>query len=238
MTHFGVVLVRSGLFQRRVDGVESVNDASTGYLQMPGSTQQVAHPCGGDICTFLSLSEPLLGSLLDAAQRRPLAVRPLFTSPAADVAHRLLLARAAQAADAFELTERATMLGGRLLDAVVAAGTGAEPPLPARAWRLVDDARQALAHEDDLSLAGLAQRAGVSAFHLSRIFRRATGWTLSRYRTQLRVRRALERLADGERNLAALAADLGFADQAHLTRCVRAETGVTPGALRRLLHTR
>jgi AraC-like DNA-binding protein len=47
----------------------------------------------------------------------------------------------------------------------------------------------------------------------------------------------MERLAAGERDLAGLAADLGFADQAHLTRALRAETGTTPGALRTLLTT-
>ena len=44
--------------------------------------------------------------------------------------------------------------------------------------------------------------------------------------------RALERLEQGERSLARLAADLGFADQAHLTRTMREHTGYTPGALR------
>ena len=48
--------------------------------------------------------------------------------------------------------------------------------------------------------------------------------------------RALERLAAGERSLGILAADLGFSDQAHLTRTVRAHVGHTPTALRRLLH--
>jgi AraC-like DNA-binding protein len=33
-----------------------------------------------------------------------------------------------------------------------------------------------------------------------------------------------------------VAADTGFADQAHLTRTVRRETGHTPGDLRRLLR--
>ncbi len=39
----------------------------------------------------------------------------------------------------------------------------------------------------------------------------------------------------GARSLALLAADLGFADQAHLTRTVREHTGHTPAALRRAL---
>ena len=50
---------------------------------------------------------------------------------------------------------------------------------------------------------------------------------------RLRVRAALERLSGGERDLARLAAELGFADQSHLCRVVRAETGGTPSALRR-----
>jgi AraC-like DNA-binding protein len=36
-------------------------------------------------------------------------------------------------------------------------------------------------------------------------------------------------------SLAALAAELGFADQAHLSRVVRQSTGLTPGRLRTLI---
>ncbi|WP_091202512.1 helix-turn-helix domain-containing protein [Micromonospora narathiwatensis] len=56
-----------------------------------------------------------------------------------------------------------------------------------------------------------------------------------RYRNRLRVGRALDRLEEGVDSLAGLAAELGFADQAHLTRTVRAQLGHTPGQLRRLL---
>jgi AraC-like DNA-binding protein len=61
--------------------------------------------------------------------------------------------------------------------------------------------------------------------------------TISAYRNHLRVRAALERLADGERSLTSLAADLGFADHAHMARTVRRETGAAPSVLRRLLAT-
>jgi AraC-like DNA-binding protein len=46
---------------------------------------------------------------------------------------------------------------------------------------------------------------------------------------------ALERFAGGERNLARLAAELGFADQSHLTRVMRTLTGRTPSSLRAAL---
>jgi len=76
---------------------------------------------------------------------------------------------------------------------------------------------------------------GVDAFQLSRAFRTETGLTLSAYRRRLRVSLTLERLAAGEQSLAGLAAEAGFADQAHMTRTLRRETDLTPGQLRRLL---
>jgi AraC-like DNA-binding protein len=48
----------------------------------------------------------------------------------------------------------------------------------------------------------------------------------------VRVRNAIERIADGEQSLARLAADPGFADHAHLTRAVKRETGAPPSRLR------
>jgi AraC-like DNA-binding protein len=59
--------------------------------------------------------------------------------------------------------------------------------------------------------------------------------TLTGYRNRVRVLQALEALEAGEPDLAALAARLGFADHAHLTRTVRAECGRPPRELRRLL---
>jgi AraC-like DNA-binding protein len=234
VTSFGVVLVGSGLFRRRVDGVESLADPVAGYLQRPGSIQQVAHPCGGDRCTVIIPSPVLLGSLVDHAAGA--GDQPLFTAPALDLGHRMLLARARQGADSFELTERAIALAGGLLMPLAPDRAGAARPGTAiRTWRLIDQVRQLLAERTELGLDDLAQAAGVSAYHLSRTFRRVTGLTLSRYRTRLRLRRAMQRLAAGDGDLAGLAAELGFADQAHLTRALRAETGTTPAALRTLL---
>jgi len=109
------------------------------------------------------------------------------------------------------------------------------PSGAARRRRLVDEVRQALHAEPGLTLTELARLVGLSPFHLSRMFKQACGLTISAYRVRLRVRGALERLGEGERDLARLAVDTGFADQAHLTRRVRTETGDTPGRLRALL---
>jgi AraC-like DNA-binding protein len=95
--------------------------------------------------------------------------------------------------------------------------------------------REALAADPDRSLQDLARDLAVSPHHLSRVFSAANGSTVSRHRMRLRARIAMERLAAGDHDLARLAADLGFADQSHLCRVVRAETGSTPAALRAAL---
>jgi AraC-like DNA-binding protein len=68
------------------------------------------------------------------------------------------------------------------------------------------------------------------------MFKQRTGTSVSRYRNLIRVREALARLSDGHDDLALLAAELGFADHAHLTRTVGTLTGSTPSALRRAMR--
>lgn len=88
-----------------------------------------------------------------------------------------------------------------------------------------------------VGLIELSRRVGCSPHHLSRVFVTQTGSTLSRYRSLLRVSLALHRLGDGERDLSAMAAELGFADHAHLARTIRAHTGCTPSACRDLFRS-
>ena len=153
----------------------------------------------------------------------------------ADLRHRELIARARHGAHSDELTERAITVVGDVLTGLAPGAVDAGFPGAGRRRRLVDEVRQALHEEPDLRLTELARLVGLSPFHLSRMFKQACGLTISAYRVRLRVRGALERLGEGERDLARLAVDTGFADQAHLTRRVRTETGDTPGRLRALL---
>ncbi|HEX4723042.1 MAG TPA: helix-turn-helix domain-containing protein [Pseudonocardiaceae bacterium] len=81
----------------------------------------------------------------------------------------------------------------------------------------------------------LAELLAVSPYRLSRAFTRELGVSLTAYRNRVRVGRAVTRLTEGGTSLSTLAADLGFADQAHLTRTIRRQLGHTPTSLRRLL---
>jgi len=233
--HHALVFVRRGCFHRSVDGVDHLLDPTRAYCMNPGQEQRYDHPHDhGDDCTAITLQPGLVASLWGGDPTLPAA--PMPSAPAVDLEHRLLLAASRRGEDAHELTERAILLTAAALEQADPRRVDAGRPATLRARRNVADAaHEALAADPDRSLPDVAADLGVSAHHLSRIFRAAAGHTLSRHRMRLRVRAALERLAGGERSLARLAADLGFADQSHLCRVIRSETGHTPSALRRAL---
>jgi AraC-like DNA-binding protein len=83
----------------------------------------------------------------------------------------------------------------------------------------------------ELTADDLAAAAGCSRYAAYRAFRQAYGLSPSDYQRQLRVRPARRLLSTGAAP-AQVAADAGFADQAHLTRWFRRYYGVTPGAYR------
>jgi AraC-like DNA-binding protein len=87
------------------------------------------------------------------------------------------------------------------------------------------------AYTQDLEAEDLAAAAGCSRFIVYRAFRGTYGMAPSEYQRQLRLRTARRLLARGQRP-AEVAAEVGFADQAHLTRWFVRSFGVTPGAYR------
>ena len=64
----------------------------------------------------------------------------------------------------------------------------------------------------------------------ARVFREETGFSLHGYRTQLRLRLALDALAAG-REIGELAHDLGFASHSHFTDSFRRVFGVAPSRM-------
>ena len=98
-------------------------------------------------------------------------------------------------------------------------------------------ARELLAERlvDPPTLEELAAHTGVGAFVLSRAFRAAYGLPPHAYLNQVRVDRARSLLLQGRR-ASEVAAEVGFADQPHLTRHFRRHLGVPPAAYQRTLR--
>lgn len=85
------------------------------------------------------------------------------------------------------------------------------------------------------SLESIARHVHASEFHLARVFRDRTGFTLHGYRTHLRLRHALDRLCS-DADLATIANELGFNSHSHFTDAFRGVFGVPPSGARRDLR--
>ncbi|MBA1203307.1 helix-turn-helix transcriptional regulator [Pseudomonas capeferrum] len=92
--------------------------------------------------------------------------------------------------------------------------------------------------DSPLSIACLADQAGMGVWAFSRAFKEATGSSPHLYLIAERVKRAQRLLATTACTLSEIASLCGFSDQAHMTRLLKARLGVTPGQLQRVAaHT-
>jgi AraC family transcriptional regulator len=80
--------------------------------------------------------------------------------------------------------------------------------------------------DEPIGVEALADIAGRSPFHFTRVFTRSVGMTPHRYVVHLRLQHALDLVREGRSGLAEIAARTGFADQSHLSRWVRRVHGV------------
>ncbi|MDR9751762.1 AraC family transcriptional regulator [Pseudomonas sp. SZMC_28357] len=107
---------------------------------------------------------------------------------------------------------------------------GEDPRLPLVAQR-ARDYLHANAHLD-IGLDQLATVSGVDRFRLTRAFKAAYGLAPHAYLVQLRLSKARRLLASGAQP-AAVAMELGFADQSHLGRWFVRAYGLTPAMYRK-----
>lgn len=146
-----------------------------------------------------------------------------------DAVHRLHDALA-HAGDELEAESRLALVAERLvahLDHLPEPEDRRDPALARRLQELLD------AHvRDGITLAHAGDLLGASPTHLVRAFRHETGIAPHRYLTGRRLDLARRLLLDGQR-AAGVAVEVGFHDQAHLTRHFRRLLGVTPAAYAR-----
>ncbi len=90
---------------------------------------------------------------------------------------------------------------------------------------------------ENLRIDEIAGAAGVHAAHLAAVFRRVHRIPIGNYMRRLRVDWAADRLIGSDLPISVIAAEAGFADQAHLTRWFRRMMGATPAAYRRERRT-
>ena len=105
-------------------------------------------------------------------------------------------------------------------------------PVDAQLADWPDRLAAALTTAPDFLIEDWAASMGLAPQSISRGFRQAYGVSPKRFRIEQRTLRALRKLASWPGTLAALAAEVGFSDQAHLARAIVELTGVAPTRLK------
>jgi AraC-like DNA-binding protein len=199
----------------------------------------------GDRCEWFALADDAMRDSLAAVDPdvRGRDERPFtFTHGPADPASYLLQrtivehVRREVNPDRLFVEESALQVFARVTAMACREGSAADGPRPGRSR--VDLAEAARSHvarrfEEGFSLTDLARALGTSVFHLSRIFHAQTGFTLHAYRTELRLRAALERIGEPGADLMRVALDLGFSSHSHFAESFRRKFGQTPSAFRK-----
>jgi AraC-like DNA-binding protein len=229
-----IALVRSGAFVRRDRMGIHVADATRVVFFDPAEPYMVDHPVpGGDRCTVLKFDARTLRESARPARGEPERVfdrATLAGTAELHLAHREML-NGVRERDGVLVEETAL----RLLQ-LCTEGEPASAPLRGAAARkaamLAADAQVLIAarHSEKVTLDELARQLHVSPFRLCRAYRMATGGTLHRHLTDLRLAAALEKLPEYRSDLSALAFDLGFSSHSHFTHAFRSYYGRAPAA--------
>jgi AraC-like DNA-binding protein len=169
-----------------------------------------------------------------AAMTRPGGLGAFITGSAADVTDRIVPLGQALGTDEAALLRQVTAEPGEAARVALLAAALEQAVDPERRLPAAEVAGVARLAEEDRAvrrLGDLCERSGIGARTLQRMFLQYAGvsptWVLRRYR----LLEAAESVREGKPvSWAEIAADLGYADQAHLTRDFRAAIGQTPTA--------
>jgi AraC family transcriptional regulator len=247
-----IILPRSGAYLTRSAAGEHLVDPNQALFFNRGQGYQVTHPLpGGDRSTVFLLRSDVLIELLAAARQEVHSERP-FTRYHVILDSRLRLAQywllqpgESNQAEALQVEENLLMMLGELLSGLEGQAGRSNGPANSHAGQAARDLAERVKlllggrFQESIRLDEIARAVYTSPFHLCRSFKRATGLSIHRYLTRLRLHQALEDLLDQpDAPLSLIALDLGFASHNHFTSAFRAEFGLTPGAFRQAASSR
>lgn len=240
-----IALPLGGSFLKRGRLGEVLADANHAVLFNDQEPYETGHPCGhGDHGVAMVLPPAaacaLVGSWDPQGAERP--ERPFQVSHAVldagclPALRALLEALAHPGPDPLAVDELIFDLAALVIGrAHRQRGVGPRREATGRAHRDQVEGVKALINRrlgEALDLESIARAVGASPYHLSRLFKAHTGLAIHQYRTQLRLRAAMARLAEGAEDLTELALDLGFSSHAHLTATFSRDVGAPPSAFR------
>jgi len=234
-----VVFQRGAVRLRRLGGASYLADAMTIHFLDP---DQIYFRDGiegeSDRSTWIGVDAPLVERLLE---RRVAGERPRWRFQLAPVGATTYLLHCELAAAIEEggcgrgLLETASHLLLRRAVAEARRFDARRGDTLLERTPLGEGARELLGAESatQRTIAELAIALGCSSSHLGRLLRRHVDLSPHQYRLQIRLRKALVALLEGNRNLSDLGLRWGFASHSHFTTTFRGTFGVTPSQLHR-----
>ncbi len=241
-----VTFIHSGAFILHTRGKAALIDATSILLSNPGEPFRSEHPfgCRDHGSSIVVQRELLLELLGPRAKESPDGLFPktyvhgLFR---AHLLQRLLVRslRGGKPREPLAVEEAALKVLREVLKGD--AQTPAAHREPSRARRgYAEDAKALLQQRfrERLQLDDIARSLYVSPYHLCRLFREETGVSIHSYLNRLRLREALEPIAEGKADLSRLALGLGFSSHSHFSAAFRKELGMSPRQVKKLTTAR
>jgi len=233
---FSITLVDRGQFTYRTRAGGALLGAGWLMLGNVGEGYACSHDDSdgsGDDCTVLALSPALLDQTLSAlgvangTNRFTRACLPPLPRVAG-----LFHGLDAGGGEGFALEEATLAIVAQVQRALVDGEAPAA--LPSQ-----DERARAAAHcietrsAEALTLDEVARIAGLSPFHLLRVFRQSIGVTPHQYLIRMRLMHALSLLRDTRRPVTDVAYDTGWADLSNFNKAFRRAFGCSPRSLRK-----
>lgn len=130
----------------------------------------------------------------------------------------------ARVADPDSIVRLAERSSSQAVDVLLSFAVGEKPQLAD--WP--DELAAALMRNPSLKLSHWGETNRIAPWAVSRGFGMVFGVSPETFRARARARLALTRIHETQAPLASIAAELGFADQSHMTRSVKQLTGIAP----------
>lgn len=228
-----IKFVHTGAFQAHLsEGTVHVDSTRT-MLVAPRESYMVTRQFGPDVSGSAIAVSPdvmleITGGEEEHATTRLLAEE---VTPRAVLTQHLILRQIEEGAPPLAIGELGLMLASEAFRAPRADMSHTPPRRDA-----VEMAQAILAanYEKAVRLEDIARAVDVSPYYLCREFRRVTGLRMHEYLNRLRLRAALEHVAEPRLALVEIAHDHGFSSHSHFSEAFRKEFLITPSEVRRL----
>jgi AraC-like DNA-binding protein len=232
-----IKFVHTGAFQAHLDDGTVHVDSTRALLATPGKPYLVTRQFGPDVSGSAIVIAPETASeITDDGDESVTRLVCEELTPRAILIQHLILRKIEECALPLAIAELGLTLAAEVFRAASPLPRQKRTPIPAGRRDGVAMAQAILAanYEKPIRLEEIARAVDLSPYYLCRTFKRTTGVHMHEYLNRLRLRAALEHVAEPRPGLAEIAHHYGFSSQSHFAAAFWKEFRISPSQVRRL----